>query len=340
MKCGRSPAPSSVEEIKFHESRAAAYYWGQLEGTQLTFARQNRNRIPSGWLNLGPRLSPLSRKAMHAATPGQATLNYLYGVAESVCAIQLASVGLNPEVGIIHTDVDGRRSMALDLIETIRPEIDKLAFEYFHQQVFAKSDFWETDRGSVQLGLDVRRVLVRNAFLVENRARECAVKLRDWLSDFRIPLPRKRRLGMGDLAIIHRCKFCGAPLPARSKKGNQRTICNDCLQIERQERLSRGNKPGFRWSEAALAKHAKTSQARQLEIAQWEAQFPQGELQDVLQRERRRFVVDILPRLHALTVTQISKAVGISQQYASSLIKTGRNIPHPCLYPKFEECLR
>ncbi len=111
----------STEELMLHESRAAAYYWGRLEGLQLVFVRKNKSCIPSHWLSLGQRISPLSRRAMHAATPGQAMLNYLYGVAESVCAIQLASVGLNPDVGIIHTDVEGRRSMALDLIKQSGP---------------------------------------------------------------------------------------------------------------------------------------------------------------------------------------------------------------------------
>ncbi len=185
--------------------------------------------------------------------------------------------------------------------------------------------------------MDVRKVLVRNAFLVENRAFECAVKLRDQLSDYKTRLPRRRSIRMGSPELVHRCRYCGTPLPRRKPGDPDRAYCDDCLRIQKQEKLSRGNARGFRWTKAALAKHSETSRARQLEIATWESRFPESELQGVLQRERQRFVVEIMPKLQLLTVTQISNGAGISRRYAS-LIKQGRNIPHPCLYPKFEEC--
>jgi len=327
----------SLQEIMFHEAMAAAHYWSELEGIRLSFVRKNQKRIPSRWLTLGKRFSPISKRAMHAATPGQAMLNYLYGVAESLCAIQLASVGLNPEVGIIHTDVDNRRSMALDLIETIRPGIDKLAFEYFRQQVFAKSDFWETDRGSVRLGLDVRKALIRNAFLVEKRALEYAIRLRDHLSDFKTSLGRKRAIEVRNLELILRCKYCGAPLPRSKSPIDDRVLCNQCLQIRKEEVLSKGNATGFRWTESARTKHSQTSQARRLDVLEWEAQFPEADLQEIIQKERQRFIANIFPRLQSISVYQISQRVGISPRYAS-LVKRGLNVPHPCLYPKFEDC--
>lgn len=185
--------------------------------------------------------------------------------------------------------------------------------------------------------MEVRKALVHNAFLVENRAFECAVKLRDQLSDYKTCMPKRRSIRMGGLELVHRCRYCGMPLARRKPGDLARAYCDDCLRIQKQEKLSRGNARGFRWTEAALAKHSETSSARQLEKAQWEAQFSERELQDVLQRERQRFVQEILPDLRSLTVTQIAKAVGISPRYAS-LIKQGRNIPHPCLYPKFEGC--
>lgn len=323
---------TTIQDVMVREARSAAYYWGHLERMQLTFARQNRHRLPANWLTLGARISPLSGRAMHAATPGQAILNYLYGVAESVCAIELSALGLDPNVGIMHADVDNRRSMALDLIEPIRPQIDRLALDFLRKQVFSKSDFWETDRGSVRLGLEVRRSLIRNAFMVESRVREFAVQLRDWLSNYEIGAAKRRAIKPGQLEILKRCRYCGAPLPP---KHNGRNVCRDCAQLARREWHTPGNKPGYEWSQDALAKHSGTSRARQREIARWESQIPENELQEILQRERRRFVVEIMPKLHALTVTQVAKGVGISRRYAS-LIKQGQYIPHPCLYVRFE----
>lgn len=325
----------SIQDVMVREARSAAYYWGRLEGMRLTFARQNRQRLPSNWLTLGARISPLSRKAMHAATPGQAVLNYLYGVAESVCAIALTSVGLDPEVGIIHTDTDYRRSMALDLIEPIRPQIDRLAFDLLQNQVFSKSDFWETDRGSVRLGLEVRRSLIRNAFLVENRALDFALRLRQRLSTSERGVAKRRTIRPGELEILQRCKYCGVPLPANRRQ--RRAVCRNCAQLARQEWHTPGNKPGYEWSQEAVEKHSETSRARQREIAKWEAQFPPNELADVVQRERQRFIAEIMPKLRTGSVSQIARAAGISRRYAS-LIKQGRNVPHPCLYAKFEAC--
>ena len=331
------PATRSVDELMLHEAKAAAVYWGALEGIPLTFNSKDKPRVPTRWLTLGNRISPLSKRAMHAATPGQAMFNYLYSVAESICALRLASVGLNPDVGVLHTDTDKRRSMALDLIEPIRPEIGKLAFQYFREQVFAKSDFWETDRGSIRVGLDVRRVLIRNAFRVENRALDYAVKLRDLISDYTTRLGRKRSVQAGDVEIVHRCKYCGAPLRKGRTKNQDRLLCEACVEIQKSDVFAKGNMPGFRWTETALAKHSRTTAARRLEIARWEARYPKAELEAVIQKERQRFLVEILPRLRSVTVTRIARQTGISLRYAS-LVKKGLNIPHPCLYPKFEEC--
>jgi hypothetical protein len=243
----------------------------------------------------------------------------------------LAAVGLNPELGILHTDVDSRRSMALDLIETIRPDIDRLAFQYFHQQVFSKSDFWETDRGSVRLGLEVRKAIIHNAFLLESRVREYAVQLRDRFSDYQTSGSRRRAVRMGDLEIVHVCEYCGTPLDRKGK------LCDDCLEIQRRGNLSDGNALGFMWTETALSNVSKKVHANHVERLRWEAQFPDAEFPEILLRERQRFIVEIFPRLQSVPITQIAKKVGISLSYAS-LVKKGLNVPHPHLNSKFEEC--
>jgi CRISPR-associated endonuclease Cas1 len=328
----------TVEELITHEARAAGYYWNSLESTSLNFVRKDQKRIPRRCFNLGSRFSPISKRAMHAATPGQAIINYCYAVVESLCAIELTAVGLNPEVGITHTDTDSRRSMALDLMETIRPDADRLIFQYFHHQIFRKSDFWETERGSVRLGLDVRKAVIRNTFLLESQARDHAMHLRDLISGYQASNIKRRSVKMGDLEILPVCEYCGATLPRRPGTVVRR-VCADCREIQRTGYLSAGNAAGFTWTESALAKHSKTSHEKQQEKLKWEAQFSEAELPEVIQRERQRFVLDIFPRLQAISVTQISKQVGISLRYAS-LIKKGLNVPHPCLYGKFGDLLR
>jgi CRISPR-associated endonuclease Cas1 len=328
---------NSVQELMGHEASAAGQYWSSLEGIVLNFIRKDKTRIPQHWFTLGGRISRISKRAMNAATPGQAVINYTYAVAESLCSIELAAVGLNPEVGIIHTDVDSRRSMALDMIEAIRPDADRLVFHYFRNQIFRKSDFWETEKGSVRLGLDVRKTMIRNTFLLEGRVREVAVKLRDQLSSYEAIGIRRRKVITGQLALIPVCEYCGAVL-SRSKGETVPHVCTKCIKVLRTGNLSTGNALGFTWTDSALDKNRRTAQARHQERLQWEAQFSDADLPSVMLKERQRFIEEIFPLLQNITTTQISKRVGISLRYAS-LVKKGLNIPHPCLYDKFYDFL-
>src|SRR5574337_388031 len=150
--------------------------------------------------------------------------------------------------------------------------------------------------------------------------------LRDRLTNYKTSLARKRGIRPGNLEFIHRCKYCGVPLRKGKSPSEDPIFCNECTEIRKREVLSKGNAPGFRWTETALAKHSGTSRARRLEILAWEAQFSESELPGIMQNERQRFIVEIFPSLQSFTVTRISKQVGISLRYAS-LIKKGLSIP-------------
>jgi CRISPR/Cas system-associated endonuclease Cas1 len=60
-----------------------------------------------------------------AATPINALLNYSYGLAEIECRLAAITVGLDPGMGIVHTDKRNRDSLALDLLEAIRPLVER-----------------------------------------------------------------------------------------------------------------------------------------------------------------------------------------------------------------------
>ena len=51
-------------------------------------------------------------------------LNYLYALLESEARLAATSLGLDPGIGFLHVDTDARDSLACDLMEAVRPQVD------------------------------------------------------------------------------------------------------------------------------------------------------------------------------------------------------------------------
>ncbi len=78
------------------------------------------------------------------------------------CRSALEAHGLDPQVGFLHTDRPGRASLALDLMEELRPVLaDRLALSLVNRRQLAAADFVMEEAGGVRLTDDARkRVLV------------------------------------------------------------------------------------------------------------------------------------------------------------------------------------
>jgi len=100
----------SLDEMLILESAAAVEYWAAIATLPVTFARRSRDRVPDRWTMFGPRRSPLTRGNRRAVTLGNALLNFVYALLEAEVTIALAAVGLDPGLGVIHTDADANRS--------------------------------------------------------------------------------------------------------------------------------------------------------------------------------------------------------------------------------------
>jgi CRISPR-associated endonuclease Cas1 len=116
----------SIDAIRFVESRAAKTYWKAWRAVSITFPDKELPRIPDHWRSFGSRVSPLSGSPRLAANPVNAILNYLYAVLEAECRLAVAALGLDPEMGVLHMDTTNRDSLACDLMEPIRAEVDDL----------------------------------------------------------------------------------------------------------------------------------------------------------------------------------------------------------------------
>ena len=91
-----------------------------------------------------------------------ALLSFLYAMLGHDCRSALEAHGLDPQVGFLHADRPGRASLALDLMEELRPVLaDRLALTLVNRRQLAAGDFVHEDAGGVRLTDDARkRVLV------------------------------------------------------------------------------------------------------------------------------------------------------------------------------------
>lgn len=91
-----------------------------------------------------------------------ALLSFLYAMLGHDCRSALEAHGLDPQVGFLHTDRPGRSSLALDLMEELRPMLaDRLTLSLVNRRQLAANDFVVEEAGGVRLTDDARkRVLV------------------------------------------------------------------------------------------------------------------------------------------------------------------------------------
>ena len=87
-----------------------------------------------------------------------AMLSFAYSLLGNDCVAALESVGLDAYVGFLHRDRPGRTSLALDLMEEMRPCFaDRFVLSLINNRVVRDDDFEHTDSGAVLLTGDGRK---------------------------------------------------------------------------------------------------------------------------------------------------------------------------------------
>lgn len=145
----------SVDSLRGIEGDAATQYFSVFDELILqnkdAFYYKTRNRRP-----------PTDRV--------NAMLSFAYSLLVSESASALSAAGLDPFVGFLHKDKPGRRSLALDLIEELRPIFaDRFVLSLINNRQVTDSDFIEKESGAVLM-----RDESRKAFLMawQNRKQE------------------------------------------------------------------------------------------------------------------------------------------------------------------------
>jgi hypothetical protein len=79
------------------------------------------------------------------------TVNYLYAILESESRLALAARGLDPGIGVLHMDAPSRDSLALDLMEAARPQVDAYLFDWISREALHRGWFFEKSDGNCRL---------------------------------------------------------------------------------------------------------------------------------------------------------------------------------------------
>src|ERR1039458_2262214 len=122
----RSEVPNgdNIATIRLIESQGARAYWSAWSTLPINFPKNDLNRVPEHWRSFGARVSPLTGSPRHATNPPNAILNYLYSVLESEARLAAAALGLDPGLGVLHVDTPTPDSLACDLMEPVRSQVD------------------------------------------------------------------------------------------------------------------------------------------------------------------------------------------------------------------------
>ena len=142
----RTLKPEDVDGLRGLEGEAGHVYFGVF-GKML---RTDSDNIRFKGRNRRPPLDPVN-----------AVLSLLYTLLVHDCRSALETVGLDPAVGFLHRLRPGRPSLALDLMEELRPHLaDRLVLTLFNRAELKAGDFRTMENGAV--------------FLTTPRARTCS----------------------------------------------------------------------------------------------------------------------------------------------------------------------
>ena len=139
--------PMQTDTIRGIEGEAAREYYS-------VFDYLTRHDDPAFRFTSRSRRPPLD--------PINALLSFLYTLLVHDCRSALETVGLDPAVGYLHRERPGRPSLALDIMEELRPVLaDRLALSLINRRQLRARDFETAVSGAVTLRDDARkRVLV------------------------------------------------------------------------------------------------------------------------------------------------------------------------------------
>ena len=137
----------NIEELRLVEGRAALAYFRALQKMPIHWKSVRQRPVPEEWQFIPMRTSGKTGTNRHATHPFNAMLNYAYGVLESQVRIDTIAAGLDPTIGYLHATVPGRVALVYDLMEPLRPTIDRALLKFVSENDLMPGDFTVSSSG-------------------------------------------------------------------------------------------------------------------------------------------------------------------------------------------------
>jgi hypothetical protein len=324
----------SIDSIRIIEAQAARVYWSAWDTLTVTFPRKDLPRVPEHWLTFGSRQSSLTGSPRLATNPVNAILNYLYALLEAESRLAAATLGLDPGIGVLHVDTPYRDSLACDLMEPIRPDVDAFVLDWLKREPFSRNSFFEQRDGNCRLMAPFASKLSQTAPTWAQLVAPVAEWFAQQISKSAKPGSRglparltqrnKREVKGGDfpkkqsaVKPTRLCSVCGV------ERNTGSIICIGCSNDINIDRLANAGHLGrvASHSSEAEAKRSTTQKISRQARQAWKSSDQPSWLTDKVYSEK------VQPVLVSASKASIAKLLKVSRGYAGN-IRKGR-VPHP-----------
>lgn len=164
----RLKAAADLDTVRGIEGQAAKVYFSVLD--RLVTVNRSAFRM-------------LMRARRPPTDPLNALLSFLYTLLTHDCGAALETVGLDPQVGFLHTLRPGRPALALDLVEELRAVLaDRLAISLVNLRRLGPADFEQDEGFGIRMSSAGRTTVIR---AYQERKRE---EVRHRVLDRKIPI--------------------------------------------------------------------------------------------------------------------------------------------------------
>jgi len=334
---------ADLDDVRKIETLGAETYWSTWSGQSQAvprFAAKDRRRVPSHWSTFRGRRSVLrsANGNRKAERPVNALLNYTYALLEAEAVLACTAVGLDAGLALIHQDARGRQSLALDLMEPVRPLVDAFVLDLLDRHTLRKVEFTETTDGHCRLKAPLTHELAESipqwSRAVAPYAEHVAHALGQVMAGKYVavtPLTTRRHrdaqasIKARKLAGSTRAKDSTARQRQPAKRSSAAWSCPDCGGSVTERHRVRcdacidkdpRHTPTLRATRAAAISRRRQAEAAWVEATGGGSADPE------------EFVRTIMPRLQGVPLAAIVAACGVSKASASNW-RTGRRRPHP-----------